>query len=246
MRLLLWEKRATRYFWHQQESYISAMRFLPPPSLVPTTSGSLFSVNLSLSLYNPCNNPEERASKTFFFLTLMPTDPTLLRFFALLHEISANRSPEARSWHCKCIQGEGRVSTVDHMYTHKHARMQFPSTSCPAVMDSGSSSHPHTCAQAVLLSWTVALGLVLISHCSFLPSKKLFHACQLPDKNIHLCMFTVWLVIIEYWEDTGYWYLFHLLHTSAGNTVIPLLAFPSTRCADQQTHGRQEEGRGCT
>lgn len=45
--------------------------FLPP--LV-----SLFSINSSQSLYNLCNNLGERASKTLFFLTLIPIDPILL------------------------------------------------------------------------------------------------------------------------------------------------------------------------
>lgn len=45
--------------------------FLPP--LV-----SLFPINSSQSLYNPCNNLGERAGKTLFFLTLMPMDPILV------------------------------------------------------------------------------------------------------------------------------------------------------------------------
>lgn len=45
----------------------------PPPPLV-----SLFSINASQSLYNPCDNPARgRAGEALFFLTLTPTDPAL-------------------------------------------------------------------------------------------------------------------------------------------------------------------------
>lgn len=111
-----------------------------PHHPVPTTYGSLFSVNSSLSLYNPCNNPEERASKTLFFLTLIPTDPTLLWFFALLHEISANRSPRSQELALQMYLGWGGeyllLTTRTHASMHK---CNFP-------------------GQAVLLSWTVGLA----------------------------------------------------------------------------------------
>lgn len=50
----------------------------PIPHLLLPPLVSLFSINSSQSLYNPCNNPEERARKTFFFLTLIPMDRILL------------------------------------------------------------------------------------------------------------------------------------------------------------------------
>lgn len=91
---------------------------------------SLFSVNSSLPLYNPCNNPEERASKTLFFLTLIPTDPTLLWFLALLQGISANRSLRSQELALGMYsRGEGDVRIT---------RTQFPRTGSPAVMCSSS------------------------------------------------------------------------------------------------------------
>lgn len=61
----------------------------PHPFLPPLVS--LFSINSSQSLYNPCNNPGERAGKTLFFLTLIPIDPILVWYLSLSQDISANR-----------------------------------------------------------------------------------------------------------------------------------------------------------
>lgn len=84
--------KATHYFWHRQKimHFCRAIAFPTPhpflPSLVP-----LFSINSSQSLYNPCNNPGERAGKTLFFLTLIPIDPILVWYLSLSQDISANR-----------------------------------------------------------------------------------------------------------------------------------------------------------
>lgn len=63
-------------------------QFCSPPH---TPLVSLFSINSSQSLYNPRNNPGERARKTLFFLTLIPIDPVLQWYLSLSQSISANR-----------------------------------------------------------------------------------------------------------------------------------------------------------
>lgn len=147
---------------------------------------SLFSVNSSLSLYNPCNNPEERARKTLFFLTLIPTDPTLLWFLALLQGISANRSLRSQELALGMYsRGEGDVRIT---------RTQFPRTGCPAVMCSGSRP-------------SAFQSLFLPVHGDFQKEKRKNYACQLSAKNIHLCIFIVWLIMnwLHSWYRSGAW-----------------------------------------
>lgn len=96
-----------------------------PPPLV-----SLFSINSSQSLYNPCNNPGERASKTFFFLTLTPIDPILVWYLSLSQDISVNRI--LRSQELAFVmysRGEWDAMPIGNQI---HTR--FPGTSCPAIM----------------------------------------------------------------------------------------------------------------
>ena len=73
----LGEKRDTLFLAPAKVRYFcnaaASPTLTPSPPLV-----SLFPINSSQSLYNPCNNLGERAGKTLFFLTLMPMDPILV------------------------------------------------------------------------------------------------------------------------------------------------------------------------
>lgn len=64
---------------------------------------SLFSVNSSLSLYNPRNNPGERASKTLFVLTLLPTDLLYCDSSPYYKASQLTEASEAKNWPWECI-----------------------------------------------------------------------------------------------------------------------------------------------
>lgn len=63
----------------------------PHPLLSPLLS--LFSIDSSQSLYNPCNHPAERAGETLFFLTLIPIDP-ILEIPLLITEYLREQNPQ--------------------------------------------------------------------------------------------------------------------------------------------------------
>lgn len=70
---------------------------------------SLFSINSSQSLCNPHNKQGERANKTLFFLTLIPTDPTRLRYLSLSQAIAAERILRSQELAFQCIPEQGDV-----------------------------------------------------------------------------------------------------------------------------------------
>lgn len=151
----------------------------PTPHLLLPPLVSLFSINSSQSLYNPCNNPRERASKTFFFLTLIPMDPILLWHCSPSQDILANRILGSQEL-ALAMYSKGERNTLpigDQIHTRS------PGISCPATTYHSSRYKTHQ-------------SLFLLAHGGFLPSKNysMPARCQI---NVHTysILFILWSTI---------------------------------------------------
>lgn len=100
--------------------------WFPSPPHTPLVS--LFSINSSQSLYNPCNNPGERARKTLFFLTLIPIDPVLQWYLFLSQGISANRMLQTQEL-APLIYS--KASGIQCPPVISHTQQGFFGTACP-------------------------------------------------------------------------------------------------------------------